>query len=67
MLIALLLSARFLVPSVVEEIRYAWHRGELRAEYESSGEGLRNVSLDSLAQAYQMVNQRVGPSVVLGD
>ena len=64
MLIALLLSARFLVPSVVEEIRYAWHRGELRAEYESSGEGLRNVSLDSLAQAYQMVNQRVGPSVV---
>ncbi|MEZ6089114.1 MAG: trypsin-like peptidase domain-containing protein [Pirellulaceae bacterium] len=64
MLAVLLLSTRFLVPTLVEEIRYAWHRGELRAEYESSGEGLRNVSMNTLAQAYQMVSQRVGPSVV---
>ncbi|QDS86394.1 MULTISPECIES: S1C family serine protease [Rosistilla] len=64
MLGVLLLATRFLVPTLVEEIRYAWHRGELRAEYESSGEGLRNVSMNSLAQAYQMVTQRVGPSVV---
>jgi S1-C subfamily serine protease len=45
-------------------VRYGWHRGQLRAEYETSGEGLQNVSLDSLSQAYQMVTQRVGPSVV---
>lgn len=64
MLSMVLLSARFLVPTLVEEMRYAWHRGELRAEYESSGEGLQNVSLDTLAQAYHMVSQRVGPSVV---
>ena len=29
-----LLAARFAVPRIVEEIRYGWHRGELRAEYE---------------------------------
>lgn len=60
----LLATARFLLPAVVEEVRYAWHRGELRAEYETSGEGLRNVGLDSLSHAYEMVTQRVGPSVV---
>ncbi|MEM9365578.1 MAG: trypsin-like peptidase domain-containing protein [Planctomycetota bacterium] len=61
---SMLLLARFLVPTVVEEIRYAWHRGQLRAEYEVGGEGLRNVSLDSISQAYQMVTSTVGPSVV---
>ncbi|XZE54755.1 S1C family serine protease [Planctomycetaceae bacterium SH139] len=56
--------ARFLVPSIVEESRYAWRRGELRAEYQSSDEGLQTIGLDRLATAYQMVTQRVGPSVV---
>lgn len=60
----LLLAARYFVPRVVEEIRYSWHRGELRAEYESGSEGLRNVSLDTLSRAYQMVTSTVGPSVV---
>ena len=60
----MLVAARFAVPHIVEEIRYAWHRGELRAEYESGTEGLRNVSLDALSQAYQMVTSAVGPSVV---
>ncbi|MEM6690636.1 MAG: trypsin-like peptidase domain-containing protein [Planctomycetota bacterium] len=60
----LLLATRFFVPSIVEEIRYAWHRGELRAEYESGTEGLRNVSLESLSDAYEMVTATVGPSVV---
>ena len=31
----MLLSARYIVPSIVEELRFAWHRGELRAEYQS--------------------------------
>ncbi|MDG2222891.1 MAG: hypothetical protein P8L85_16045, partial [Rubripirellula sp.] len=61
-LAVMLVSARYVVPRVVEEIRYAWHRGELRAEYETGNEGLRNVSLDALSQAYQMVTSAVGPS-----
>ena len=60
----MLIAARFAVPSIVEEIRYAWYRGELRAEYESGTEGLKNVSLDALSEAYQMVTSAVGPSVV---
>ena len=60
----MLVAVRYFVPQVVEEIRYSWHRGELRAEYESGSEGLRNVSLDTLSRAYQMVTSAVGPSVV---
>ncbi|EMI45162.1 S1C family serine protease [Rhodopirellula sp. SWK7] len=63
-MIVMLLIARFSVPRIVEEIRYSWHRGELRAEYETGGEGLKNVSLDSLSRAYEMVTSRIGPSVV---
>jgi len=57
-------AARYLLPTIVEEVRYSWHRGELRAEYESSGEVLKNASLDSLSQASEMVTQHAGPSVV---
>jgi len=57
-------AARFVMPAIVEEARYAWHRGELRAKYETSGDGLKNVSLTALSEAYQMVTHQVGPSVV---
>src|SRR5690606_194723 len=60
----MLTAARFIMPSIVEEARYAWHRGELRAQYEASGDGLKNASLSALSEAYQMVTQHVGPSVV---
>jgi serine protease Do len=60
----MLAAARFAMPTIVEEIRYGWHRGELRAQYEASGDGLKNVSLAALSDAYQMVTDRVGPSVV---
>ncbi|WP_430438407.1 S1C family serine protease [Neorhodopirellula lusitana] len=63
-MVIMLAVARFSVPSIVEEIRYAWHRGELRAEYETGSDGLKNVSLDSINRAYQMVTSAVGPSVV---
>lgn len=62
--LAMLATARFVLPGIVEEIRYAQHRGQLRAEFEVASEGLKNVSLDTLSQAYQMVNAAVGPSVV---
>lgn len=64
MLALTLAAARFLVPSIIEEGRYAWRRGQLRAEYETSTDGLKNVGMDQLSNAYQMVTQRVGPSVV---
>lgn len=63
-MLVLLATARYAVPRIVEEIRYAWHRGELRAEYETGIDGLKNVSLDALSDAYQMVTATVGPSVV---
>lgn len=64
MVLALLLVARLLVPSLVESVRYSWYKGQLRAEYELSGERLRSVSLDSLTDVSQLVSSRVGPSVV---
>lgn len=64
MVLALLLAARWLVPSLVESIRYGWHLGQLRAEYEVSGQRLKSVSLDSLAEVSQLVSRRVSPSVV---
>jgi len=63
-MVVMLATARFAVPRIVEEIRYGWHRGELRAEYETGVDGLKNVSLDALSDAYQMVTATVGPSVV---
>ena len=62
--LVLLIAVRLIVPSLVESVRYGWYRGQLRAEYEMSGERLKHVSLDSLADVSQLVSQRVGPSVV---
>ncbi|WP_203329151.1 S1C family serine protease [Candidatus Laterigemmans baculatus] len=64
MLASTLGAARFLVPAIIEEARYAWRRGQLRAEYEGSEGALQNIGLDALSNAYQMVTQRVGASVV---
>ncbi|MEZ6075707.1 MAG: trypsin-like peptidase domain-containing protein [Pirellulaceae bacterium] len=58
------LDGNLLVPSLVESIRYGWYRGQLRAEYEVSGQQLQHISLDSLAEVSQLVSRRVGPSVV---
>lgn len=63
-LIAFLLLFRLLVPQIIEESRYSWYRGELRAKHEASGDGLKNISLNTLSEAYQMLTQYVGPSVV---
>jgi len=64
MVLVLLAAARLLVPALVEDVRYRWHRGQLRAEYELSGERLRSVSLDSLADVSKTVSHRLGSSVV---
>ncbi len=49
---------------MLEWCRYAWARGQLRAEYEIAGEKLRQVSIDGLTQTSQLLAQRVSPSVV---
>ncbi len=64
MVLAILLLARWMVPPLVEGVRYGWYRGQLRAEYEVSGQQLKSVSLESLADVSRMVSQRLGPSVV---
>ncbi len=64
MVLALLMIVRWLVPGMVESIRYSWHRGQLRAEYEQSGVQLNQVSLDSIESVSELVSRRVGPTVV---
>jgi serine protease Do len=59
-----LAAVRFLLPGAIEQARYAWLRGQLRAEYELSTDQLQRVSLKSLEETSQLVSQRVGPSVV---
>ncbi len=60
----LLLLVRWVLPPLLESSRYSWYRGQLRAEYETAGEQLRNVSLDGLSRVSELVSQRVTPSVV---
>jgi len=58
------LALRYLVPHLAEEIQYSITRGQQRAKYELAGEHLSNAGLNDLSLAYQMVSQRVSPSVV---
>jgi S1-C subfamily serine protease len=62
--LVLIATIRFTVPPLVESLRYSWYRGQLRAEYEVSGQQLKNVGLSSLSEASELVSRRVGPSVV---
>ncbi len=60
----LLVCLRFLLPPMLESSRYSWHRGQLRAEYELSGQQLERVSWEGLTQISQTVAKRVSPCVV---
>ncbi len=62
--LVLLIALRFLLPSMLEFSRYAWHRGQLRAEYEMAGQQLQQVSWEGLSTVSQTVAKRVSPSVV---
>ena len=62
--LVLIVTIRFTVPPLVESLRYSWYRGQLRAEYEVSGQRLQNVALSTLSEASELVSRRVGPSVV---
>ena len=58
------LALRYLIPNLAEEIQYSLTRGEQRAKYEVAGEHLQHTGLNDLSLAYEMVSQRVSPSVV---
>lgn len=64
MVLGLLLLVRWMVPGMVEKIRYSWHRGQLRAQYDHSSDPLSRVSLSSIEAASEHVSGRVGPTVV---
>lgn len=65
--LVLLVVLRFLLPATLEQSRYSWHRGQLKAEYETSGEMLKQVSespLTGISRLSQTVARRMVPSVV---
>ncbi len=61
---AFLVLLSFFLPYTVEKMTFAFMRGKQRALYETAGEQLQQVALKDLSQAYQMVANRVEPSVV---
>lgn len=62
--LTMLLVLRFVGPQIVEQITYATTRGRMRAQYEVASQHLPNAPLEALSMAYQMISQKVGPSVV---
>jgi serine protease Do len=62
--VAVMLGVYTLVPRLAEEINYGLTRGRQRAEYENARERLKEMPLEGLSAAYQLVSQKVGPSVV---
>jgi len=62
--LVLLTVLRYLLPPMLESSRYSWHRGQLRAEYEQSGQNLQQISWEGLSQISRLVTKRVQPSVV---
>ena len=62
--LVLLVALRTMLPSMLEFSRYAWHRGQLRAEYEMAGQQLERVSWEGLNHVSQTVAKRISPSVV---
>ena len=63
-LLALLAGLQYFVPYLLEQYQYALVRGKQRAEYEGAAKALESLSLDKLSRAYQLISQKVGPSVV---
>lgn len=60
----LLLAAWFLGPELVSRYQYAVTRGRIAAEYENATKQLANAPLDGVSTAYQLVAQKIRPSVV---
>ncbi len=61
---ALMFGIWFIGPKIVEEYHYAAAIGAARAEYDNAVEQLNAQPLSSVSQAFQLVAQKVRPSVV---
>ena len=61
---ALMFGIWFIGPKLVEEYYYAAAIGTARAEYENAVEQLKEKPLSQVSQAFQLVAQKVRPSVV---
>ena len=59
-----LLALTYFAPMVAEEVSYRIARGKQRGQYEVASEKINRTALRQLSDAYQMVSQRVSPSVV---
>ncbi len=62
--VLLLLAAWFVGPELVARYQYAATRGRVTAEYENARNVLADAPLAGLSSAYQLVAQRIRPSVV---
>ncbi len=62
--VGLLLAAWFLGPLAIERYQYAATKGRVTAEYENARKMLEGVPLEDVSLAYQLVAQRIKPSVV---
>ncbi len=61
---ALMFGIWFIGPKLVEEYNYAATIGKARAEYDNAVEKLKDQPLANISQAYQLVAQKIRPSVV---
>ncbi|MFT7629635.1 MAG: serine protease Do [Mariniblastus sp.] len=61
---ALMFGVWFMGPKLVEEYHYAAAQGETRANYENASAQLERQPLANVSYAYQMVAQKIRPSVV---
>ncbi|MGI9517552.1 MAG: S1C family serine protease [Pirellulaceae bacterium] len=60
----LVLSAWYLGPLVIERYQYAATRGRVTAEFEKATEILEGLPLNDVSMAFELVAQRIRPSVV---
>jgi serine protease Do len=63
-MICVIMSMRFWVPSLVEELQYSVSRGKLRAEHDSAAETLAGSPLEGISHAYRSVSRKISPSLV---
>lgn len=62
--IALFFAAWYLGPNLVERYQYAAAKGRVQAQYEHAVETLEKQPLNNVSMAYQLVAQKIKPSVV---
>ncbi|MCH2181219.1 MAG: trypsin-like peptidase domain-containing protein [Mariniblastus sp.] len=62
--LVMILLAWYLLPMMIEQYQYAATKGKIRAEYDNAVRLLEQKPLESVSNAYELVAQKVRPSVV---